>query len=247
MKIQERTGAGAGRSATPAQPSVGDRLPTPPRERKPALAALAVLLILVGALGATMLVLQAGDRIEVVKVTEAIPAGGSVNKSNSTPVMVAKDDSIHYVEWTQLPELQKQKLKAVNAIPAGAVVVGEMFGDEAGVAAGKATVGLSLKAGQYPTGIKQGDTVAAYRVSSASGSGNSNSNSSSSSASSNSVIVDSARVTYVPDAKDSGDEIVSSTNLAVTLTVDSDKAADLTQAASNGEVALVQVPGNSGN
>ncbi|MGW0289981.1 hypothetical protein [Streptomyces tuirus] len=246
MKIQERTGAGAGRPAAPAQPSVGDRLPTPPRERKPALAALAVLLILVGALGATMLVLQAGDRIEVVKVTEAIPAGGSVNKSNSTPVMVAKDDSIHYVEWTQLPELQKQKLKAVNAIPAGVVAVGEMFGSEAGVAAGKATVGLSLKAGQYPTGIKQGDTVAAYRVSSASGSSNSNGNSSSS-ASSNSVIADNARVSYVPGPKDSGDEIVGSTNLAVTLTVDSDKAADLAQAASNGEVALVQVPGNSGN
>ncbi|MFF8934869.1 hypothetical protein ACF08O_09115 [Streptomyces paradoxus] len=245
MKIQERTGAGAGRSAAPAQPSVGDRLPTPPRERKPALAALAVLLILVGALGATMLVLQAGDRIEVVKVTQAIPAGGSVNTSNTASVMVAKDDSIHYVEWSQLDQLKK--LKAVNAIPAGVVAVGEMFGDEAGVAAGKATVGLSLKAGQYPTGIKQGDTVAAYRVSSATGSSNSNSNSSSSSASSSSVIVDNARVTYVPGAKDSGDELVSSTNLAVTLTVDSDKAADLAQAASNGEVALVQVPGNSGN
>lgn len=244
MKIQERTGAGVGRSAAPAQPSVGDRLPTPPRERKPALAALAVLLILVGALGATMLVLQAGDRIEVVKVTEAIPAGGSVNSTNTTSVMVAKDDSIHYVEWTQLNDLKK--LKAVNAIPAGVVAVGEMFGDEAGVAAGKATVGLSLKAGQYPTGIKQGDTVAAYRVSSASGSSSSNSNSSSS-ATSNAVIVDSARVTYVPGPKDSGDEIVSSTNLAVTLTVDSDRAADLAQAASNGEVALVQVPGNSGN
>ncbi len=246
MKIQERTGAGAGRSAAPAQPSVGDRLPTPPRERKPALAALAVLLILVGALGATMLVLQAGDRIEVVKVTQAIPAGGSVSTSNTTSVMVAKDDSIHYVEWTQLNELKK--LKAVNAIPAGVVAVGEMFGSEAGVAAGKATVGLSLKAGQYPTGIKQGDTVAAYRVTSATGSGNSNSNNnSSSSASNNSVIADSARVSYVPGPKDSGDEIVGSTNLAVTLTVDSDKAADLAQAASNGEVALVKVPGNSGN
>ena len=246
MKIQERTGAGAGRSAAPAQPSVGDRLPTPPRERKPALTALAVLLILVGALGATMLVLQAGDRIEVVKVTQAIPAGGSVSTSNTTSVMVAKDDSIHYVEWTQLNELKK--LKAVNAIPAGVVAVGEMFGSEAGVAAGKATVGLSLKAGQYPTGIKQGDTVAAYRVTSATGSGNSNSNNnSSSSASNNSVIADSARVSYVPGPKDSGDEIVGSTNLAVTLTVDSDKAADLAQAASNGEVALVKVPGNSGN
>jgi hypothetical protein len=244
VKIQERTGAGAGRSAAPAQPSVGDRLPAPPRERKPALAALAVLLILVGALGATMLVLQAGDRIEVVKVTEAIPAGGAVSTSNTTSVMVAKDESIHYIEWTQLDQLKK--LKAVNAIPAGAVAVGEMFGDEAGVAAGKATVGLSLKAGQYPSGIKPGDTVAAYRVTADAGAGNSNSDSSAS-ASSNSVIVDQARVTYVPEPKSSGDEIVSSTNLAVTLTVDSDKAADLAQAASNSEVALVLVSGNSGN
>ncbi|MFJ8463177.1 hypothetical protein [Streptomyces swartbergensis] len=243
MKIQERTGAGAGRSAAPAQPSVGDRLPTPPRERKPALAALAVLLILVGALGATMLVLQVGERIEVVKVTQPIPAGGSVNSSNTTSVMVAENPDIHYVEWSQLAQLQK--LKAVSAIPAGVVAVGEMFGDEAGVEAGKATVGLSLKAGQYPTGIKQGDTVAAYRVTSGGGSSsNSNSSSDSSSASSNSVIVDRARVTYVPSAKDNGDELVSSTNLAVTLTVDSDKAADLAQAASNGEVALVQVSGN---
>ncbi|WP_328342217.1 hypothetical protein OG873_25145 [Streptomyces violaceus] len=246
MKIQERTGAGAGRSAAPAQPSVGDRLPTPPRERKPALAALAVLLILVGALGATMLVLQAGDRIEVVKVTKPIPAGGSANSSNTTSVMVAEDADIHYVLWNQRAELKK--LKAVSTIPGGVVAVGEMFGDKAGVEAGKATVGLSLKAGQYPTGIKQGDTVAAYRVTAdAAPSSGDSASGSSSSASGNAVIVDQARVTYVPPADTGSDQLVSSTNLAVTLTVDSDKAADLAQAASNSEVALVLVSGNSGN
>ncbi|MFC9504937.1 hypothetical protein [Streptomyces sp. NPDC057002] len=245
MKIQERTGAGAGRSAAPAQPSVGDRLPTPPRERKPALAALAVLLILVGALGATMLVLQAGDRIEVVKVTKPIPPGGSANSSNTTSVMVAEDADIHYVLWNQRDELKK--LKAVSTIPAGVVAVGEMFGDKAGVEAGKATVGLSLKAGQYPTGMKQGDTVAAYRVTADAPSSGEGASGSSSSASGNAVIVDQARVTYVPPADTGSDQIVSSTNLAVTLTVDSDKAADLAQAASNSEVALVLVSGNSGN
>ncbi|GAB2876766.1 hypothetical protein GCM10027074_51050 [Streptomyces deserti] len=245
MKIQERTGAGAGRSAAPAQPSVGDRLPTPPRERKPALAALAVLLILVGALGATMLVLQAGDRIEVVKVTQQIPVGGSVTDSNVTSVMVAEDSSIHYIKWNQLEGLKK--LKAVTTIPAGAVAVGEMFGEEAGVAAGKATVGLSLKAGQYPSGLKIGDVVAAYRVSSDSGSssnsGSSSGSSSSSASGGNALIVDQARVSYVPPEK--GDELVSSTNLGITLTVDADKAAELTQAASNGEVSIVLVSGTS--
>ncbi|WP_406439269.1 hypothetical protein OHB00_29915 [Streptomyces sp. NBC_00631] len=240
MKIQERTGAGAGRSAGPAQPSVGDRLPTAPRERKPALAALAVLLILLGALGATTLVLQAGKRIEVIKITQEIPAGSSVTGSNVTSVMVADDSSIHYVRWSQLESLKR--LKAISTIPAGAVAVGEMFGSGSKLPAGKSTVGLALKEGQYPSGIEVGDTVAAYRVSSSSSSGGSSSGGSSSSGG-DSLITGSAKVSAVPDDKSSS-ELVSSTNYAITLTVDSDKAAELAEAASNGEVALVLVPGN---
>ncbi|MFD7685284.1 hypothetical protein [Streptomyces sp. NPDC059781] len=241
MKIQERTGAGAGRSAAPAGPAVGDRLPTPPRERKPALAALAVLLILVGALGATMLVLQAGDRIEVVKITKEIPAGQKVTDANTTSVMVAEDPGIHYVEWTQLDALKD--LKAVSTIPAGVVAVGEMFGDEAKVPDGKALVGLSLKEGQYPAGLENGDAVAAYRVGGTSRSdSDADSGSSGSTGGGNTLIVDEARVNSVP-AEQSGD-LVSSANKSVTLLVDSADAAVLTQAASNGEVALVLVPGN---
>ncbi|MEV0170932.1 hypothetical protein AB0I00_07370 [Streptomyces sp. NPDC050803] len=242
MKIQERTGAGAGRSAAPAQPSVGDRLPTPPRERKPALAALAVLLILLGALGATMLVLQAGDREEVVKVTSDIRAGESVG-DNVASVLVAKDDSINYVTWDQLETLKT--LKAKSTIYKGTVVIGDMFTEKMGVTEGKATVGLSLKAGQYPTGLEVGQTVAAYRVGTTAGSGSDDSDNSGSSSAggSNSLIVDQATVTSVPSGN--GDDLVGSTNLAVTLTVDADEAAPLAQAASNGEVALVLVPGSN--
>ncbi|MFE6361845.1 hypothetical protein ACFVP3_17875 [Streptomyces sp. NPDC057806] len=244
MKIQERTGAGAGRSAAPAQPSVGDRLPTPPRERKPALAALAVLLILVGALGATMLVLQAGDRIEVVQVTDDIQAGGSVG-DNITSVLVADDDSINYVMWEERAALEGYKAK--STIYKGTLVIGEMLTKETGVTQGKATVGLSLKAGQYPSGLKPGDTVAAYRVGTTGGSSNSNSNDQDSSGSAaggnDTLIVDQATVTSVPGA--GGEDIVASSNLAVTLTVDADKAALLAQAASNNEVALVLVPGSN--
>ncbi|MEF9905637.1 hypothetical protein [Streptomyces sp. P9-A2] len=244
MKIQERTGAGAGRSAAPAQPSVGDRLPTPPRERKPALAALAVLLILVGALGATMLVLQVGDRIEVVKVTKEIPAGQAVTGSNVTSVLVVEDPGIHYIEWTQLSALKK--LKAVSTIPANVVAVGEMFGSEAKVPDGKSIVGLALKEGQYPNGIESGDTVAAYRVGGrASSSGSeADEDGGSTAGAGGSVIVEQARVASVPEQKDGDGSIVSSANLPVTLVVDSAQAAALTQAASNGEVALVLVPGN---
>jgi hypothetical protein len=240
VKIQERTGAGAGRSAAPAQPSVGDRLPTPPRERKPALAALAVLLILVGALGATMLVLQAGDRIEVVKVTDDIQAGESVG-NNVTSVMVAADDSINYIKWSQLGTLKT--LKARSTIYKDTVVMGQMFAKKASLPAGKAAVGLALKEGQYPSDIKAGDVVSAYRVgTSGAGSNSSDDNTGSSgTSSSGGGIVDNARVNAV---KDDSDATVSTGNLSLTLLVDQADAAALASAAAAGEVAIVHVPGN---
>jgi hypothetical protein len=240
VKIQERTGAGAGRSAAPAQPSVGDRLPTPPRERKPALAALAVLLILVGALGATMLVLQAGDRIEVVKVTDEIQAGESVG-DNVTSVMVAADDNINYIKWSQLGTLKT--LKAKSTIYKDTVVMGQMFAKKASLPAGKAAVGLALKEGQYPSDIKAGDVVSAYRVGTSGSSSNSSDDNTGSSGTSSSGggIVDNARVNAV---NDDNDATVSTGNLSLTLLVDQADAAALASAAAAGEVAIVHVPGN---
>ncbi|MBT2390818.1 hypothetical protein J7E87_15655 [Streptomyces sp. ISL-1] len=237
MKVQERTGAGNHRSSVPTQ-SAGERLPSPPRERKPALAALAVLLILVGALGATVLVLRAGERIEVVRITEDIPAGKSVSDSTMTSVMVADDPSIAYVPWEQKEGLKK--LQAKNTLVAGTIAIGQMFSDKAGLPEGKAFVGLSLKEGQYPAGLKIGDSVAAYRV--GDDAGKSNQPGSSGSSGGNALIVQSAKVNDIVRA--TGDTI-SSGNLPVTVMVSSSEVATLTQAASAGQVALVLVPSSS--
>ncbi|MFI6276579.1 hypothetical protein [Streptomyces sp. NPDC050988] len=239
MKIQERTGAGNNRSAAPVQPTMGERLPSPPRERKPALAALAVLLILVGALGATMLVLRAGDRVEVVKVTSDIQAGESVG-NNVESVLVADDSGVNYIKWTQVETLKK--LKAKSTIYKGTLVIGEMFGTEASVPAGKAVVGLSLKEGQYPEGIQSGDLVAAYQVGNTSSSNSDDETGTGSAGTGGTPIVDNARVAKVPDAK--GDSTISSTNKRVTVTVDESDAAALARAAAANQVALVLIPGN---
>ncbi|GGV77767.1 hypothetical protein [Streptomyces griseoloalbus] len=240
MKIQERTGAGAGRSAVPAGPAVGDRLPTPPRERKPALAALAVLLILVGALGATMLVLQAGDRIEVVKVENEIQAGESVTDKDVTSVMVAEDAGINYVLWEQLDTLKTMKAK--TTIYADTVVQGQMFAAKSSLPAGKASVGLALKEGQYPSDIKPGDVVAAYHVGgTGSRSNDSDDAGAGASGSSSNSLVDDARVNAVADDSDS---TVSTGSKTLTVLVDQADAAALASAAAAGEVAIVHVPGN---
>ncbi len=243
MKIQERLGAGGNRSAAPAQPAMGERLPAPPRERKPALAALAVLLILVGALGATVLVLRAGDRIEVVKVTKEIPAGEApVEGRNITSVMVAEDDSIHYVPWAKVDALAK--LKAKSTIPAGTVAVGEMFGAKPGLPAGKASVGLSLKEGQYPADLKPGDTVAAYPVVSgtSTGKGSAGSGSSSSGSSGGTPLVAAAKVSTISS---NNDATVSTGNQNLTLLVPRAEVAALASAASEGKVVVVRVTPDS--
>lgn len=240
MKIQERTGAGNNRSAAPVQPAMGERLPAPPRERKPALAALAVLLILVGALGATMLVLRAGDRIEVIQVTKTIQAGEAVADSNITSVLVAEDSGINYVRWEQRETLKS--LKAKSTIYKGTVVIGDMFAEKASLPAGKASVGLALKEGQYPANVKVGDTVAAYRVSDTpSSSDRDNSSSGGTAAGTDTLLVDNARV----NTKNSGDDATISTgNLAITVLVDQNDVPALTQAAAAGDVAVALVPGN---
>ncbi|MEU9899354.1 hypothetical protein ACIBCS_23775 [Streptomyces phaeochromogenes] len=239
MKIQERTGAGNNRSAAPVQPTMGERLPSPPRERKPALAALAVLLILVGALGATMLVLRAGDRVEVVKVTGDIQAGQSVG-DNVESVLVADDAGINYVRWSQVKTLKD--LKAKSTIYKGTLVIGEMFGTEASLPAGKAIVGLSLKEGQYPEGIEVGDLVAAYQVSTTGSSNTDDDTGTGAGGSGSTPIVSDARVNTVPSTK--SDTTISSTNKRYTVTVDESDAAALARAAAANQVALVKVPGN---
>ena len=52
----------------PTSPA-GRRLPSAPRERKPALAALAVLLIVGCALGTGLLVVQSGKRVAAIEVS----------------------------------------------------------------------------------------------------------------------------------------------------------------------------------
>ncbi|MCX5036098.1 hypothetical protein OHA99_15520 [Streptomyces coelicoflavus] len=237
MKIQERTGAGAGRAAAPAQPSVGDRLPSPPRERKPALAALAVLLILLGALGATMLVLQVGDRVEAIQVTEDIKPGASITKDNIKVVMVNDDSGANFVPWEQRASLMK--LQAKSTVYAGTVVVGEMFAGKVQMPEGKASVGLALKEGQYYADIKGGDTVAAYRVGTSGSSSSDSSDKDSSSSSSGNGLIATASVQNV---KGESDATVSTGSKSITLLVDEGDAAALASASSAGEVALVRVP-----
>ncbi|MEV5377177.1 hypothetical protein AB0L26_14550 [Streptomyces nondiastaticus] len=251
VKVQERAAAGLKGAGAAA----GERLPSAPRERKPALAALAVLLILVGALGATVLVMRAGERIEVVKVKQRVTAGKKISDSRDViePVMVAEDPSIKYVRWSDRGLLAKYH--AVSDIVPGSLLVGSMLTGKEGLAEGKVVVGLSLKEGQYPQGLAEGDTVSVYHVGSdaqkgsgdkSSGSGNSgdrNNGTPNTATGSGNLLARSAKVQSVPSGNKDG---FGGGGLPVTVVVTEAESAALTQAAAAGQVAVVKVPASAG-
>ena len=67
-------GAVADQQASWAEPTApgGRRMPSAPRERKPALAAVAILLVALGAASAGYLVLNAGHRVGAVEITQDV-------------------------------------------------------------------------------------------------------------------------------------------------------------------------------
>ncbi|MGP4113513.1 hypothetical protein ACTWP5_21710 [Streptomyces sp. 4N509B] len=217
-------------------PVAGDRLPTPPRERKPALAALAALLVLLGALGATMLVLRAGDRIEAIMITERVPAGQPIPEEAITSVMVADNTDVAYVEWSQRGQLDRYRAET-DLVP-GAVLVGPMLTEEASLDEGQAIVGVTLEPGQYPPGLEAGDTIAAYLV----GDGATETDEETETTP-NPLLVERAKITEIHGEE----EPDGSTAVSVRMRVGTAVVPALTQAASDGNVSVVIVGSSNSN
>lgn len=81
--------------AEPALPD-GRKMPGAPRERKPALAALAVLLVVGGALAAGLLVIQSGHRVGAIEITQNISQGERIPPGAITEVQIAADSGVKF-------------------------------------------------------------------------------------------------------------------------------------------------------
>ncbi|HEX4814470.1 MAG TPA: hypothetical protein VFV66_17140 [Nonomuraea sp.] len=200
------------------------KLPVPPRERKPALAALAVLLILGGALATTLLVLNSGNRVSAIRIGQQIGAGQAIPEEALEEVKIAADAGVEYVSWSE-------RRKVAGSFAAVTLLPGTLFTSRMGVAAstelgeGKATVGLALKPGQMPAGIKEGDRVQVIFVPSRSSQGESR------------VLASSALVFAVGDRSRTGN------SGQITVVVDSGAAPEIVAFASSGEIAVAELPG----
>ncbi|MEU1721782.1 hypothetical protein ACNF49_52155 [Actinomadura sp. ATCC 39365] len=201
------------------------KLPVPPRERKPALAALAVLLILGGALATTLLVLRSGDRVSAIRITQQVGAGQKFDEGMLEEVKIASDTGVDYVAWSRRSEVI-DSFAAVTILPGTLLTnqMGSKASDELGP--GKATVGLALKPGQMPAGIQQGDRVQVVYVPNRTAQGQSR------------VLAESALVFSTGDKNRTGGN-----SGQITVIVDSSDSPQILAYASSGEIAVAELPG----
>jgi hypothetical protein len=141
----------------------GRRLPSAPRERKPALAALAVLLILGCALGTGFLVIQSGKRVAAIEISRAVGSGQRIPASAMQEVQIASNSGLNYVPWNQATQVGR--FYAASPIPAGTLLTNAMVASSTTSTAGRAVEGLALKDGQLPKDLQVGQHVDIYAVS----------------------------------------------------------------------------------
>ncbi|BDA64982.1 SAF domain-containing protein [Actinomyces capricornis] len=156
MRRHDRDARGL-RSTQAAKADSAGRLPSAPRERRPLLAVLAVLLIVGGAALAGFLATRLDHRVEMLVAADTIRAGEVIEREDlvSTPVssglgtLIRTDQVDQVVGRTARVEIAKGQLLDTSQL-AAAAIPGE----------GRQVVGVSLEVGRFPAnGFKAGDLV----------------------------------------------------------------------------------------
>ncbi|CED91763.1 SAF domain-containing protein [Actinomyces succiniciruminis] len=133
------------------------RLPSAPRERRPLLAALAVLLIVGGALLAGLLATRADHRVEVLVAARTVRAGEVITGDDlvSTPVSSTLDTLILASQTEQVVgRTARVEIAKGQLLDTSQLLASSLPGD------GSQVVGISLESGRFPAGgLAAGDVV----------------------------------------------------------------------------------------
>jgi hypothetical protein len=152
-----------------------DRLPVPTRQRRPALAALALVLVLGGAALSGFLVLNSGEKQSVVVVKREMRPGQTFTAADIEEGQVAANSpsGIRPVLWEQASQLVGGEYKARVLIAPGTILTRDMLPGPNPPGENCASTGLNLPEGTYPAeGLRAGDVVRVFYVPGAGGGGN---------------------------------------------------------------------------
>ncbi|MDX6246835.1 MAG: hypothetical protein QOF10_195 [Kribbellaceae bacterium] len=215
---RQRAERGVGTTRKP-----GGRLPTNTKRRRPAIAALAALLIVGGALIAGLLAIRMDERQAVIQISQNVGVGEQITVKDLAETRVA-GDSLTLVPADRAKEIIGAYAK-VNLIKGQLLDPGQLTRTDP-IAPGKAAVGIVLVGGRIPAaGLKPGDQVELVRISQ----GNQNP-----------VVLGTATVLDVPkqatDSAGLGDK--SSASQTATVLVDRELVKAVVDASGNNRIAV---------
>jgi hypothetical protein len=138
-----------------------DRIPVPTRQRRPALAALALVLVLGGAALSGFLVLSSGQKQSVLVLRNDVGYGHVFDNGDFREQQLALTGDIKPVLVSQLGELLAGRYHATTRIPAGSVLTYGMVTRLRPIPGNNfSELGVTVPEGQYPAdGLAEGDVV----------------------------------------------------------------------------------------
>jgi len=167
----------SGRSGASSPPGLGKggpglRTAEPPKQRRPALAALALVLIVGGALIAALVAVRMDSREPVLVAAHDIAPGTKISAADLTTASVASG-SVPVITKSQASQIIGRTY-ARGQIRAGSLIDQNMLTSTAPIAQGRAEVSVSLDSSLAPAGVLTGgDLVQVVRTSGQGGSGSS--------------------------------------------------------------------------
>jgi len=133
----------------------------PTRQRRPALAALALVLVLGGAALSAFLVLNSGQKQSVLVVARDVEFGHVFETSDFREGQISFSvPNTQPIRFNQMAELVGRRYKATVPIRQGTLLTANMITTRPLVPAGNyASLGLNVEEGLYPAGLIAGDAV----------------------------------------------------------------------------------------
>ena len=201
------------------------RLPAPPRDRRPALVALALLLVVAGALGSALVAYRSGHRVDVLVVQRDIPPGHKMASSDFGTARVAADNGSVVKAGAKSNFIGSY---ATGRIPAGTLVNRTMFRVGGVIPNGAVQVGVTLTVNQRPAQeLQVGDVVRAYLVPKST---------TGPAVTTGQVLVGAARILNVQTGSSAENDVT------ISLLLSQDDARSVLPAATAGQVAVALLP-----
>ncbi len=156
-----RTDDSSARLDAPVEPPGLSRAPTltpPRRRRRPALLALAVAMVVLGALGASFVATSLGQTTSVVALARAVPWGQTVTDADLVEARIAADPALSPIPYADRDEVIG--LIAATDLTAGSLLTRDALTDERFPPPGQHLVGVAVTTAQVPaTPLRSGDEV----------------------------------------------------------------------------------------